>query len=73
MSTPSNDRDAEVPEEDRLEQLTPVEQEPGDPEATTTAERASTEESDANEADLLEQMAEVSGDEDYPHGPEEEA
>lgn len=73
MSTSSNDPIGEVPEEDRLEQLTPVEEEPRDPEATTTAERASTEESDANEADLLEQMAEVSEDEDYPHGAEEEA
>lgn len=67
MSTHSNDPTADVPEEDRLEQLTPVEQESGDPEATTTAERASTDESVADEGDLLEQMAEVNGEEEYPH------
>lgn len=70
MSTHSNDPIGEVPEADRLEQLAVVDEEPADPEATTTAERASTDESEANEADLLEQMAVVNGDEDYPHGEE---
>jgi hypothetical protein len=70
VSTQSNDQAGEVPEADRLEQLAPVEEEPRDPETTTTAERASTEESEADEADLLEQMAVVNGEEDYPHGEE---
>jgi hypothetical protein len=70
VSTQSNDQAGEVPEADRLEQLASLDEEPRDPETTTTAERESTDESEANEADLLEQMAVVNGDEDYPHGEE---
>ena len=70
MSTQSNDQAGEVPEADRLEQLASLDEEPRDPETTTTAERESTDGSEANEADLLEQMAVVNGDEDYPHGEE---
>lgn len=71
MSTHSNDPVGEVPEADRLEQLTPVDEEPADPEAPATA-RTTTDEVEANEADVLEQMAVVSDDEDYPHGEEPE-
>jgi hypothetical protein len=70
VSTQS-DEPVEVPEADRLEQQTPLEQEPVDPEATTS-EPTTTDEIEANEADLLEQRAAVSGDEDYPRGEQEE-
>lgn len=70
MSTQS-DEPIEVPEADRLEQLTPIEEEPVDPEATAS-EPTTTDDIEANEADVLEQRASVSEDEDYPHGAEEE-
>lgn len=69
MSTQS-DEPAEVPEADRIEQLTAIDEEPADPEVPTTP-RTTTDELEANEADVLEQMAAVSEDEDYPHGEEE--
>lgn len=70
MTTQSDEPAGEVPEADRLEQLTPLEEEPADPEATTS-ERMTTDEFEANEADLLEQRAIVTEDEDYPHGENE--
>lgn len=68
----SNEAAGEVSEADRLEQLTPLDEEPTDPEAVVDADKpTTTDEFEANEADLLEQRAVVSEDEDYPHGEEE--
>ncbi len=72
MSTQSSDPAEQVPEADLVEQQMPVDEETADPEEATTVvpQPAVSDEFEADEADVLEQRAIVSEDEDYPRAEE---